>query len=125
LRRQAGARRGEIELNVPGSCYTGGGFIAQALVVFPALLKSARKGLSYFGPRILPLQFFQIARHLGRDLIKLFAAISGVQSSFEAQEVELLAVSKLPARLKIVFMGYIHVCLVFVHCFLLFNSIVP
>jgi len=48
---------------------------------------------------MLLLQFFQVARHLGRDLIKLFAAISGVQSSVEAQQVELLAVSELLARL--------------------------
>jgi hypothetical protein len=51
---------------------------------------------------MLPLQFFQVARHLGRDLIKLFAAIPGVQSRFEAQEVEFLAVSELPARFEIV-----------------------
>jgi hypothetical protein len=49
------------------------------------VLKSAHKGLFYRYPRILLLQFFQVARHLGRDLIELFAAISGVQSSFEAQ----------------------------------------
>ncbi len=61
------------------------GFIAQALVVFPPLLKSARKGLFYCRRGVLQLQFFQAARHLGRDLIKLFAAISGVQSSFETQ----------------------------------------
>jgi hypothetical protein len=51
----------------------------------------------------LLLQFFPVARHLGRDLIKLFAAISGVQSGFEAQEIELLAVSELPPRFEIVF----------------------
>jgi hypothetical protein len=45
-----------------------------------------------------------------KDLIKLFAAISGVQSRFEAQEVELLAVSELPARLKIDFQCDIGVC---------------
>jgi hypothetical protein len=61
------------------------GFIAQALVVFPSLLKSARKGLFYRRPGMLLLQFLQVARHLGRDLIKLFASISGVQSRFEAQ----------------------------------------
>jgi hypothetical protein len=78
-------------------------FIAQALVVFPSLVEPARKGFFYCHPGILLLQFFQVARHLGRDLIKFFAAISCVQSSFEAQEVELLAVSELPARLEIVF----------------------
>jgi len=91
------------------------GFIAQALVIFPSSLKSVRKRLFHCGPGILPLQFFQVARHLGRDLIKLFAAISGVQSRFEAQEVESLAVSELPARFEIVFQSCIHVRLVFVH----------
>jgi hypothetical protein len=89
------------------------------------LLKPARKGLFYCNPGVLLLQFFQVARHLGRDLIKLFAAISGVQSSFEAHEVELLAVSELPARLKIVFQSCIEVCPLFVHGVLLFNSVVP
>jgi hypothetical protein len=100
-------------------------FIAQALVVFESLLKSERKGLFYCNRGILLLQFFQVARHLGRDLIKLFAAISGVQSSFEAQSVELLAVSELPAKLKIMFQSRIEVCSVFVHGVLLFNLVVP
>jgi hypothetical protein len=101
------------------------GFIAQALVVFASVLKSARKGLFYCHPGMLLLQFFQVAGHLGRDLIKLFAAISGVQSGFEAQEVELLAVSELLARLKIVVQSCIEVCRVFVHGVLLFNLVVP
>jgi len=73
------------------------------LVKFPSSLKSACKRLFHRGPGILPLQFFQVARHLRRDLIKLFAAISGVESRVEAQEVEFLAVSELPARFEIVF----------------------
>jgi hypothetical protein len=98
------------------------GFVAQALVVFPSLLKSTRKGLFYCHPGILLLQLFQVARHLGRDLIELFAAISGVQSSFEAQQVELLSVSELSARL-IVFQSCIDVRPVFVHGVLLFSSV--
>jgi len=101
------------------------GFIAQALVVFPSLAKSAREGLFYCHPGMLLLQFFQVAGHLGRDLIKLVAAISGVQSGFEAQEVELLAVAELLARPKIVFQSCIEVCPVLVHGVLLFNSVVP
>ena len=78
-------KRGEDRTQCPGKLSHRVRFIAQALVVFPSLLKSACKWLFYCRPGILLLQFFQVARHLGRDLIKLFAAISGVQSSFEAQ----------------------------------------
>jgi len=119
--QQAGARRSDRELQVTisatGSCRVG--FVAEALVVFPSSLKSLRKGLFHRGPWILPLQFFQVARHLGRDLIKLFAAISGVQSRFEAQEVEFLAVSEVLARFEIVLQGCVHGHLVFVHHVLL------
>jgi len=48
-----------------------------------------------------------------------------MQSSFEAQEVELLAVAELPAGLEIVFQRCIEVCPVFVHGVLLVSSVVP
>jgi hypothetical protein len=48
----------------------------------------------------LPLQFFQIACHFGHDLTKFFAAVSGVESSFEAQQVKVLTVSEVPARFE-------------------------
>ena len=91
------------------------GFIAEALVIFPSLLKSVRKRLFHCGAGMLPLQFFQVARHLGRDLIKFLATISGVQSRFEAQEVEFLAISELPARFEIVLQSCVHIRLVLVH----------
>jgi hypothetical protein len=119
--RQAGARRSDRKLQsnvlATGSCRIG--FIAQALVIFASSLKSVRERFFHRGPGILPLQFFKVSRHLGRDLIKLFAAISGVQSSFEAQEVEFLAVSEVPARFEIVFQSRIHIRLVLVHHVLL------
>ena len=91
------------------------GFIAEALVIFPSSLKSVRKRLFHCGAGMLPLQFFQVARHLGRDLIKFLAAISGVKSRFEAQEVEFLAISELPARFEIVLQSGVHIRLVLVH----------
>jgi len=57
------------------------GFNAQALVILPSSLKSTRKGLLYGGERTLPPQFFQVACHLGCDLIKLFAAISACRAA--------------------------------------------
>src|SRR5579863_1120636 len=95
-RSQRSIRKLKGTISVKGSYRIG--FVAQALVIFPPPLKTLRKGLFHCGLRILPLQFFQIARHFGRDLIESFAAISGVESRFEAQEVEFLAVSKLLAR---------------------------
>jgi hypothetical protein len=94
-------------------------FIAQALVIFPSPLKPLRKGFLHCGRGILPLQFFQVAGHLGRDLIKFFAAVSRVQSRFEAQEVESLAVSELTARFEIVSQGCVQVRLVSVQHVLL------
>jgi hypothetical protein len=124
--QQAGARRRDKRVQVTvlaWSCRVG--FVAQALVIFPSSLKSLRKWFFHGSPGILPLQFFQVACHLGRDLIKLFAAVSGVESRFEAQEVEFLGVSELPARFEMVFQSCIHVRLVFVGHALLCQPITP
>jgi hypothetical protein len=118
--QQAGARKSGRNLQVTvsaRSCWVG--FVAEALVIFPSSLKSLRKGFFRGDPGILLPQFFQVARHLGRYLIKFFAAISGVQSRFEAQEVEFLAVSELLARFKIVLQSCVHLRLVLVHHLLL------
>src|SRR5579872_1059054 len=77
-------------------------FVAKVLIILAPSLVAARVGFFNVLSRMLPLQIFQPARHLGGDLIELLTARSGVESIFKSEAVVFFVGAEISARSRIV-----------------------
>ncbi len=74
------------------------------LIIIAAALIALAERLSDFPARILLLQFLNLGVHLPECLIVFFAARPRVESGLEAESVEGLVISELPAVRRVVFL---------------------